>query len=346
MLASLADAFNGQKVSIKHPAEEQTLFTFRVPNDDKNDTRVLIDTKRNVVLSIEHRTEGKTTSSQRFGDLIEVGGAWWAGKIESLDDKGRTVNVTTQKLAPLDNDGYAQAIHTERAGRERVQFLHDPAETELDAKKHLAAKDATFDDQITLLMHFARSGQWDRAMEHLATAEKLAAGKPGVRWLRYAVLKSARRNEELKGLFQQEANSRDKPPANELFLANYLLGQANGVLEANEMLTLLDDLRPVFARQPAHLQSLKGWKQQRANWLTNAGLPDAALAIYKELAEAYSRDINAQTTYVQNLQNRLEYEAERKWIERVLANDVAWLPEEIDPAPQPLRPIAPRPGAL
>ena len=48
-------------------------------------------------------------------------------------------------------------------------------------------------------MHFARSGQWDRAMEHLAAAEKLADGKPGVRWLRYAVMKAARRNEELKG---------------------------------------------------------------------------------------------------------------------------------------------------
>ena len=37
-------------------------------------------------------------------------------------------------------------------------------------------------------------------MEHLAAAEKLAEGKPGLRWLRYAVLKSARRNEELKEL--------------------------------------------------------------------------------------------------------------------------------------------------
>ena len=349
LLSSLKDSFAGQKVSIRHPVEGQVLLTFRVPGDDKNDTQVLVDTKRNVVLSIRHRSEGKTISSQQFGDFTQVAGAWWAGTVKSLDDKGRVTSVTTQKLgrlpsppAPLPkgegSDLYAQAMTGELAGREQVQFLRDPAETVLDAKKHLTAGNATFDDQITLLMHFARSGQWDRAMEHLAAAEKLADGKQGIRWLRYAVLKSARRNEEIKGLFQHEAGKLSpRPPGegqgvrgDELYLANYLLGQANGVLEANEMLTLLDALRPVFARQPAHLQSLKGWKQQRANWLTNAGRGDEALAIYKELAEANPRDFNAQSTYMQNLQNRQEYEAERKWIERVLSSDVTWLPEEIE----------------
>ncbi len=179
-------------------------------------------------------------------------------------------------------------------------------------------------------------------MDHLSAAEKLAQDKPGLRWLRYAVLKAARRNEELKGLLQEEDHALvahalapglpvdQSWRADELYVANYLLGQANGVLEANEMLALLDALKPVFARQPAHLQSLKGWKQQRANWLTNAGRGDEALAIYKELAEANPRDFNAQSTYVQNLHNRQEFEAERKWIERMLASDTPWEPQEIE----------------
>ncbi len=75
VLVSLADSFNGQKVSVRHPADGQTLLTFRALRDDKNDTQVLIDTKRNVVLSIESRTDGKVTSSQRFGDFVEVAGA-------------------------------------------------------------------------------------------------------------------------------------------------------------------------------------------------------------------------------------------------------------------------------
>jgi tetratricopeptide (TPR) repeat protein len=344
VLTSLESTFAGQKVTLRHPADGQALLVFRVPGNDKNETRVLVDTKRNVVLSIEQRSGGKATATQQFGDFTEAAGAWWAGSIKSLDDKGRVVRMASQKIASLDNNLYPQSMEKERAGREQVQFLRDPAETVLEAKKALAAGKATFDDQATLLMHFARSGQWSRAMDHLAAAEKLAAdpqagARPGLRWLRYAVLKLARRNEELKALLLQEAGKLAEASAkaapstrspDELYLANYLLGQANGVLEANEMLALLDALQKVYARQPAHLHSLKGWKQQLANYLASAGQSDESLAIFKELAEAYPRDFGAQTTYVQNLQNRQEYEAERKWIDRELASDVPWLPQEIE----------------
>ena len=195
-------------------------------------------------------------------------------------------------------------------------------------------------------MHWAASSQWPRAMEQLAAAEKLAEGKPGIRFLRYAVLKSARRNEEVKNLFQQEAAAlRDSPlatnlrpapgegsavRAGEFYLANYLLGQSGGVLETNEMLGLLDTLEPVFARQPEHLKAMKQWNEQRAAYLSNCGRGNEALEIRKVLAEAYPRDISAQTTYIQELQNRQEFEAVRKWVERVLAGDVPWEQGEID----------------
>ncbi len=364
VLASLKDSFVGQRVTVRHPADGRALLTFHYPQDERNDTRVLVDTKQNVVLSIESRSNGKVTSTQQFGDFVEVAGAWWAGSVKSLDEKGRVTCVAKQKIVRLDSDQYVQSMAKERAGREQVQFLRDPAETVLDAKKALALGKASFDDQITLLMHFARSAQWTSAMEHLAVAEKLADGKPGVRWLRYAVLKAARRNEELKELFQHEAANLSPLPEGEgqgvraavgrdtrakssptsphpnplpegegtdaLYLANYLLGQASGVLEANETLALLDTLRPVFARQPAHLQAIKSWKQQRANWLANLGRDDESLAIYRELAETYPTDFGVQLTYVQNLQNRQEYEAQRKWIERALSSDVVWLPQEVD----------------
>jgi Mg-chelatase subunit ChlD len=326
---SLEFCFAGRKVTIYHPADGQALLVFRSPDDTKNESRVLVETKRNVVLSIENRYEGKTTTTQQFGDFVEVAGAWWATTVKSLDDKGRVTNVTSQKFARFDGDQYAQAIAKERAGREQVQFLRDPAETVLAAKKALAEGKATFDDQITLLMHFARSGQWTRALEHLAAAEKLAAGRPGVRWLRYAVLKAARRNEELKGLFLTEAGTFAKTTPDELYLAGYVLGQANGILENNEMLTLLDALRPVYERQPAHLHALRSWKQQRAGYLSNAGRGSEATVIYRELAEGSPRDYGVQVYYVQNLQNCQEYEAERKWIEHILSGDAPWQPSEI-----------------
>ncbi len=361
--SSLESSLSSFNVTIRHPADGQTLLVFRSRDDGKSECRVLVDTKRNVVLSIESRYQGKTTTTQQFGDFVEVAGAWWATTVKSLDEKGRTTNVTSRKFARLDNEQYSQSMAKERAGRELVQFLRDPAETVLAAKKALESGKATFDDQITLLMHFARSGQWTRAMEHLAAAEKLAAGKPGVRWLRYAVLRSARRNEELKGLFLQEASKLSPLPLGEgqgvraapvtgnekssaghphpsplpegegtdsLYLANYLLGQANGILEANEMLALLDALRPVFERQPAHLHSPRAWKQQRAGYLSNAGRGSEATAIYQELAEGSPRDYGVQVTYIQNLQNCQEYEAERKWIDHILSGDAFWQPSEVN----------------
>jgi predicted Zn-dependent protease len=351
VLTSLQDTFAYQKVSISHPADGQALLTFRYPGD-KSETLVLIDTKRNVVLSIETRNDGKTTATQQFSDFTQAAGAWWAGKIESRNAKGHVMSVTRQNIVRLAAARFSQSMTGELAGRAEVQFLHDPGQTLIEAKKALAAGKATFDDQITLLLHFARSGQWTRAMDHLAAAEKLAAGKAGVRWLRYAVLKSARRNEELKNLFQREAAALVVPPlggpraippghhvpmvggttnrTDDLYLANYLLGQAGGVLEANETLAELDALRAVFARQPAHLQAMKSWKQQRAGALANAGRGDEALATYKELALAYPHDIGTQESYIQNLQNRQECDALRKWIDHLLSSDTPWEPGEIE----------------
>jgi autotransporter-associated beta strand protein len=357
VLTSLQDSFANHKVTVKHPAEGQVLLTFRYPSDDKSETLVLIDTKRNVVLSIEFRNDRKTTSTQQFSDFTEAAGAWWAGKIESRDAKGHTTSVIRQKIVRLDAAHFAQSMAQELADRSQVQFVHDPGQTLIEAKKALAEGKATFDDQITMLLHFARSGQWTRAMDDLTAAEKLADGKAGLRWLRYAVLKSARRNEDLKNLLKKESAALVVPPghhvpmvggspraippeggttnrpgvrADDLFLANYLLGQASGVLEANETLAELDALRAVFARQPAHLKSMAGWKQQRANALANAGRGDEALAIYKELALAYPHDIAAQSSYIQNLQSRQECDAERKWIDHLLSSDTPWEPGEIE----------------
>ncbi len=295
------------------------------------------------MLSIEYRRDGKTTATHTYGDFVEVAGAWWVGKIESLDDKGRLTSVIKQSVVRLDAEKFAQAIGNRLAGREKIQFLRDPARKVIDAKNALKAGNADFSDRITLMMHFLRSQQWTRAMEHFDAAEKLAAGKPGLRWLRFALLKSARRNEELKNSFQQEAAALANSPrpngdgpgvrvaaVDDGFLANYLLNQSAGVLENNERLALLDSLQPVFARQPEYRLAIKQWKRARADCLANCGREDEALSLCKELADTYPNDISVQQKYLQNLQNRQEFAALRKWIDHLLSSDTPWEPSETD----------------
>jgi predicted Zn-dependent protease len=132
----------------------------------------------------------------------------------------------------------------------------------------------------------------------------------------------------LKHRFQEEADRLAKPAADELFLANYLAGQAGGALEANEVLGLLDRLRPVYARQPAHVLTLKHWTGLRASYLMSAGQTDAALRLQKQLATDYPNDLAAQQNYANALVNAGDYEAAYAWLRGQLTKDARWLPGE------------------
>jgi predicted Zn-dependent protease len=297
------------------------------------ETRVLVDTDRHVILSIEQRFEGKVSSVTKFNDFVEVAGSWWATRIETTDDQGRRSSLTTKTVKALTAAELAARIKKELAGREHVQFVHQPLPRLAEAKGRLHAGKATFDDQIVLLLHFANSQQWTRVREHLEQAERLAAGKAGLRWLHNMVLSLSRRHEELKKRLLDEAvvlvNAPDSAvPPEELFLAEYVFGQATGVLAADEMLALLDHLRPLYQRQPAHVRALKLWGQHRVNYLNQVGRVDEALRLYKELATEYPHDYTLQQQYAQALANVGEYEAAYAWLTQVLTKEARWLPQE------------------
>src|SRR5439155_4222422 len=114
----------------------------------------------------------------------------------------------------------------------------------------------------------------------------------------------------------------------ELILADRLLGQASQLLEANEMLLLLDKLRPVYERQPAYLQQMKAWLNQRVTYLRAAGQTEQALGLQKQLATGFPRDHALQVAYARALAEVGEYAAAYAWIDRVLTKDARWLPEE------------------
>lgn len=335
-LQSLEEYFVNQKVSVAHPAADQILLIFTVPADKKSENRVLVDTKRNVVLSIEFLTEGKRVESHQFGDFVEVAGAWWSGKIESRDEKGRIKSIIKQTVIQVNREKFIQTLDNELAGREKIQFLRDPLRKLLEAKKALKEGKADFDDQIALAMHFAESKQWAQVLTHLDAAEKLAPGKTGLHWLLYALLQSARRNEELKNYFQNEAAelADEKNSAislgDKLYLANYLLEQTSNVFEANEILSLIDALEPVFVRQPEYRLAMKQWKQYRAECLSDCRRAEESLLLYKNLAETYPHDISTQIKYLQALAGLKEFAAVRKWVDRLLASDTPWEPAESD----------------
>ena len=180
--------------------------------------------------------------------------------------------------------------------------------------------------------YFAATQQWTKVQEHLDAAEKLAAGKQGMRWVRNAVLNISRRREELKTRIMNEAAALTKasPDLNDLFLANHLLGQSANILEANEMLRLLDALKPVFDRQPPHRLAQKQWRQQRVSYLNQTGQAQEAMKLLAQLAADCPHDYSLQQQYANALAGVGEHEAAFKLLEDLLGGQTEWLPHEAE----------------
>jgi len=333
-LSAVDLAYAHFSVVMEAQKDGRTRLVLKQPSSPGYETRMLIDTTRNILLSIEQRQNGKQTGITRFDDFVEVGGCWWARKIETLDDQARVSSRVTRSIKPLSGDALTKQINVELAGKDAVQFLRLPAKTVLEAKRTVAAGKASFDDHFTLLRYFAGRQQWTRAAEQLQKCEALAKTKPGVRWLRYAFMQTSRRHEELRkrllGEGERLAKSQPVDPAgsDDLVLAEKVLSQAGQILEVNEMRDLLDRLKPIFARQPAHRQSLKRWTQLRLSALQQTGQTDEALRWQKQLAVDFSRDYSLQQQYAQALASAGNYSAAYAWLKGVLDNNAHWFPYE------------------
>ncbi|HEY1189503.1 MAG TPA: VIT domain-containing protein, partial [Gemmata sp.] len=315
--------------TVETVAKDRALLVMKYKYDPDSEARALIDTERRVLLSLETRNKNAVTSRTRFADFVEVGGRWWATRIETLDEKGRRVALATQTVTAVPADRFAGRLAQELAGKGKVLFLASPLPTVADAKKHVAEGKATFDDRAVLALHFAATQQWARALEHFQEAETLAAGKAGLKWLRDSFLLASRRHDELRTRLiagaaalveTQDTDAR----ANDFFLAEHLAGSAAGVLQTNERLALDDALRKVYERQPAHVGAVKAWRARRVALVEQSGQVDKALALAKELATDYPRDHTLQYSYAQSLAISGDYAAAFAWLDRVLVPAAEW----------------------
>jgi Flp pilus assembly protein TadD len=326
-LTSLERAFPGYVPSLEPQGNDRVLLVLKHASSPAYESRVLIDTGRHVILSIEHRYKGKVTNVSKFDDFVEVAGTWWARRVENTDEKGKRVSLMTQTIRPLTAKELGEQHKKELAGRDQVQFLHLPLPRIWAAKKALSAGKAGFGDHFLLLLHFSRSQQWERVLEHLQEAEKLAAGKPGLRWLRSALLYDSRRHNELKLRYQEDAARLAKAPAgvaDDFFLGEYIVGQSPRILEANEMLSLLKVVEPLYQRQPAHVHGPKRWQTLRVSYLRQAGQLDLALGLQKQVAAGYPHDYYLQREYARALADAGDYPAAYAWLTRVLVKEARW----------------------
>jgi hypothetical protein len=330
-LSGLERAFGAYTATLEPRQDGQVLLLLQPRWHPTYQTRVLADTKRRVVLQIEVRAEGKTTSVATFDDFVEVAGCWWPRRVETRDGKGKVTARTSLTVRALDGDEMAAKLKEGLAERDTALLRRLPMRSFTAVRKAEAGGKATFDDHFALLLHFAASQRWAQARKQLERCEALAAGKPGVRFLQYEFLDVSRRHEELRGRLLDEARRLAKAtpaPGDDVALAQYLVGKAGSHLEAGEQLGLLDLLRPIYARQAAPGQGLKLWLQHRAAALDRAGRPDETLRVRKELATGWPRDRSLQAQYARALADGGDHPGAYAWLERALAGEPRWLPHE------------------
>lgn len=345
-LAPLHETYREYTPTVEQQEENRTLLILKLPRAPKYEMRIVIDTTRHVIVSIEQRNDGKLTTLTKFDDFVEVAGSWWARRIEMTDEAGRRTSLVKQTVEPLAADAFTARLKMELAPREQVQFVHLPLPTVVESKRAQARLGRlTFDSQLVLLLHFAQSQQWTKVIEQLEACERLSVGKPGVRWIRNSVLSIARRHEELKGRLADEAakgvegawklpgqaeRDAQRASGDEMFLAEYLLGQAGNILEANEQMKLHGELKPLYERQPAYRKGLKGWKERRVGYLQMIGQPDTALREMRQLAVENPRDWNLQQRYAQMLFNTSDVDTAYDWLAKTLADNANRQPYEED----------------
>ncbi|HEY5313895.1 MAG TPA: hypothetical protein VIK18_15305, partial [Pirellulales bacterium] len=262
--------------------------------------RILVDRARGVVLEFEQTSHGEQTTKTTFSDFVQVAGAWWAAKVEIRTPyhQRREYQRTFRQLGP---GQFAERWQAEQSQLGSVQWLYEPLPGAVAAHEHRAR--TTFEDRLVLLREAYQRQDWSRVFVQFAAARRLALDVPGIGWLGIELLLGGHRAEEGRQRLLAAAGKLAAEPASadDAFLAEHALTLASNQLAGNEYLQLLDRLEPVFRRIAPPADGWRIWAQRREAALSRVGRIDESLALSKQLAERYPRDVTAQSRYVRAL---------------------------------------------
>lgn len=311
------------------PAGENRVKLILTHKNSTYEQHLLIDTVRHVVVKYESWNEGKITSTTTLDDFVEVAGTWLARRRIDSDGKGRKTTETTLDLKILNAEEYAARMAAEMAPQSTVQFQRLPFQKLSVARQNVADGVAGFDDRITMMLHFASLQQWEEVLKQIDAIEALVAGdagalkKPGVRWIRTAALIAMRRNEEARQRLLKEARTLSAGKLqDDVYLADFIHGQAMQVGTGSETLDLVTLLKPVYERQPESTNVMERWQDQYKRVLDALGRTEEALSIQKSMTEKSPWHIHWQQDVANRLRNAGRYDEAEVWLRKEISRDV------------------------
>ena len=138
-LASLETSYAAYAPTLEPQGKDRMLLVLKYASSPRYETRILIDTGRRVILSIENRELGKATGTTRFDDFVEAAGSWWARKVETLNADGKHQSLVTQTIKTLTLDELDKQTKTE-LHRPRASAVPPPADAERRERQERARR--------------------------------------------------------------------------------------------------------------------------------------------------------------------------------------------------------------
>ena len=312
--------------------QPEITLTLTAPKNHGDQTVVFsIDPKRNVVIAMESTRDGKSVSRTIYSDYVEEAGCWWPQTIKVFDDKDQLTSETKQAVKVLPEQEFADRYAALKPDEAVYQLIDFPTPTVSQARTAAAGATAGFDDYLVLILDACRIQNWDMAFESFDKLKAVAANKRCVSAIEQSLFVIARRNNEALLACREELErlAADGDP-DETFIALQLFSQAYGFADYNERLELLDIGKPIIRRNKDQVNALYQWQNYRVSCLQGLGRNAEAIALQREMAEAFPWQYGLHTSLAQNLSNAGEYEAGVALLEKQIKLDDKWLPYEVD----------------
>ena len=300
-------------------------LTLRHRSSSDYEVHLIVDRKRGVLLANENFSAGKLTGKTMYSDFVEVGGAWWPGKSVTTDAQGKVTATEECSYQLLADDSFEDEVAGARKKVDGALMLHEPLVTMLKAKGELDEGKKSVEGRLRLVMHFGASQQWDKAFEHFAEVEKLVGGKEALKWLYDQLLSQSRRTQELQVRMTARAKELvSSATADEYFLVRLVDGLARVTLHGNELMELMEILKPAFLRAPEHVQGDRVWRMDHFYLLQQVGRQDEAFKELEALAQEYPHAFDVQNSYVYQLSYVGEFDKAYAWLDRLIEKEGPW----------------------
>ena len=312
-LVALREHFLNHEAKVEAVGDHRVLLLSSPESPDVE--RFLIDTQRRVLLKHESLHDGKITGTWTFGNFVELGGLWWASQITHLDAEGTKTSESNLDLQLLDRPTFTQQMNEALTARASVQFIQMPFVGPNEARHKISDGSATFDHRLSMILHLALRQQWNEMWKQVEAMEQAGQDKPGLRWIRTALLIAARRNVEATARLQDElrnlvANSQPE----ELFFAETILDHISNLTEIPEYLPVVLLSRPVFDRQEKLTEAVQSWTERLIFCHENMGQIEQAMELKQTLAKGSPWHLHWQTTYALMLARNGQLDAALAWL--------------------------------